>query len=233
MTRLVHALAFGLLAGMLSMPSFAEESVRTSPPASDETLSLAQDQIEEGREFRRVLPVQPTSVPPGQVEVLEFFWYGCPHCYRAEKHINEWLETKPENVVFRRIPATLSRGWALMAHAYYAAEQLNVLETMHDALFAAFHVEPQMLGSEERLAAFFKEKAGVDEAAFRDAFNSPAVSSRVQHADMLARRYRISGVPSMIVNGKFQTDPEQARGYHAMIKTVDTLAAWELQQQDE
>lgn len=233
MTRLVHALAFGLLAGLLSMPSSAEEKAQASADGPGESLASTQDQIEEGREFRRVLPAQPTSVQPGQVEVLEFFWYGCPHCYRAEKHVQDWLATKPENVVFRRVPATLSRGWVSMARAYYAAEQLDVLDTMHDALFAAFHVQPQMLGSEERLAAYFKEKAGVDESAFRNAFNSPAVSSKVQHADLLARRYRVSGVPSMVVNGKFQTDPEQARGYDAMIKTVDILAAWELQQQDE
>lgn len=218
-----------LFAVALLAISFVVSDSASAAPGTSEKRS----EIEEGREFRRVLPAQPTAVPPGKVEVVEFFWYGCPHCFEAEKHIKTWLEQKPDGVVFRRVPATLSRGWGLMAQAYYAAEELDVLDVMHEALFAAFHTERQMLGSEERLAAYFNEKAGVDEETFRKAFRSLAVASRVQRADMLARRYQVKGVPSITVNGKFITDPEQARGHDRMMETVDTLARWELQQQGD
>ncbi|MBW3566362.1 MAG: thiol:disulfide interchange protein DsbA/DsbL [Proteobacteria bacterium] len=224
MIRLLQLLGFALLTFNMAC---AEEE--TPPPETDGEQRV----IEEGRDFSRVLPVQPTSVAPGQVEVLEFFWYGCPHCYRAEAAIEQWRENLPEGVVFRRIPATLSRGWVTMSQAYYTAEVLGVLENMHPAFFAAFHENGTMLASEDQLAAYFKEHAGVEEAAFREAFNSIQVSSRVQRADALSRRYRIGGVPAMTVNGKYITNPEMARGYEKMVDTVELLARWELKAQDD
>lgn len=228
-----------LLALLLSVAAHAAEpeSAPAEPPTAETAPATAPAPepaiIEEGRDFRRVVPAQPTRVAPGKVEVIEFFWYGCPHCYASEKHIEAWLADKPEEVVFVRVPATLSRGWALMAQAYYTAEALGVLHVMHPALFAAFHEQPVMLGSPERLAAYFEEKAGVDTEAFREAFNSIEVASKVHRADQLARQYRVAGVPSMTVNGKYITDPEQAGGYEAMLRTVDTLARFELQSQEQ
>jgi len=225
MTRLLQLLSFVLL--MTFNIACAEEET-PQPAAPDQGRA-----IEEGRDFHRVLPVQPTSTAPGNVEVLEFFWYGCPHCYQAEPHIEKWRQDLPEGVVFRRVPATLNRGWAMMSQAYYAAEMLGVLDTMHAAFFAAFHESNTRLANEDQLAAYFEEKAGVEEAAFREAFNSMQVSSRVQRADMLSRRYRIAGVPTMTVNGKFVTDPELAGSYRKMVDTVDVLAQRERQGQAE
>lgn len=220
MIRLLAILVLGLLPGF----AVAAEDPTTTPDAA------AAGGFEEGREFLRVLPAQATDATPGEVEVLEFFWYGCPHCFAAEEHIDTWLETKPENVVFRRVPATLNRGWVLMARAHYVAEQLGVLDVMHDALFAAFHTERRALADEDALAAYFLEKAGVEDVAFRAAFDSPRVASQVRRADVLARRYAISGVPTMTVNGKFLTDPARANGYAAMVVVADMLARRELQQ---
>ena len=186
-----------------------------------------------GRDYVPLMPAQPTSVAPGEVEVVEFFWYGCPHCYEAEAHIQAWLADKPEHVTFTRVPATLSRGWVLMAQAYYTAEQLDVLDVMHEALFAAFHEDPVMLGSPEQVARYFKEKAGVEEADFAAAFNSPVVASRVQRADLLARRFRINGVPTLAVNGKFVTDPRRAGGYEDMVNVASQLVQWELRPSSE
>lgn len=138
----------------------------------------------------------------------------------------------PEDVVFRRIPATLNQGWVTMSKAYYAAELLDVLDTMHPALFAAFHENGTMLGNEDQLAAYFQEHGGIEEAAFREAFNSMAVASKVQRADVLARRYRVGGVPTMTVNGKYRTDPDQAGGYAELVEVVDVLVQWERQAQE-
>ncbi len=185
------------------------------------------------RDYVPVVPAQPTSAAPGEVEIVEFFWYGCPHCYQAEKHIQAWLAQKPANVKFTRVPATLNRGWVLMAQAYYTAEQLDVLDVMHPALFAAFHEDRVMLDTPESVAQYFKEKAGVEDDAFAQAFNSPTVASHVQRADMLARRYRVNGVPMLAVNGKFVTDPRRTRGYAQMVDVAARLAAQELAAQSE
>ncbi|HEX7029373.1 MAG TPA: thiol:disulfide interchange protein DsbA/DsbL [Gammaproteobacteria bacterium] len=190
-------------------------------------------EFEAGRDYRRVTPAQPTDAAPGQVEVLEFFWYGCPHCYQAERHVDAWLETKPEGVIFTRVPATLNRGWVLMAQAYYTAEELGVLDAMHPALFAAFHETRVPLQVPEQLVGYFQQHAGVDPEDFVKAFNSMTVASKVQRADALARRYAIRGVPTMVVNGKFATNATMTRGYARLLDAVDTLARRELASQEE
>lgn len=221
MSRLLQLTTFALL--MLFNIACAEDQ-----PAEPQREGRI---IEEGRDFVRVVPAQPTASAPGKVEVLEFFWYGCPHCYQAEKHVEEWRKNLPEDVVFRRIPATLNQGWVTMSKAYYAAELLGVLDTMHPALFAAFHKNGTMLANEDQLVTYFKEQAGVEETAFREAFNSMTVSSRVQRADVLSRRHRVGGVPTMTVNGKYKTDPNQAGGYAELVEVVDALVQWERQAQ--
>ncbi|HEX7047685.1 MAG TPA: thiol:disulfide interchange protein DsbA/DsbL [Gammaproteobacteria bacterium] len=199
---------------------------------AEEAPATAQE-FEAGRDYRRVTPAQPTDAAPGQVEVLEFFWYGCPHCYQAEAHVIEWLETKPEGVTFTRVPATLNRGWVLMAQAYYTAEELGVLDVMHPALFAAFHETRVPLQTPEALVGYFQQHADVVPADFVAAFNSPTVASKVQRADALARRYAVRGVPTMTVNGKFATNPTMTRGYARMTEVVDALAKQELASQGE
>lgn len=220
---------------MLQLTTFALLMMFNLACAQDEPDEPATEgrTVEEGRDFMRVVPAQPTSTAPGNVEVLEFFWYGCPHCYQAEKHVREWQQNLPENVVFRRIPATLNQGWVTMAKAYYAAELLDVLDTMHPALFAAFHENGTMLANENQLAAYFKEHAGVEKADFLEAFNSMTVASHVQRADLLSRRYRVAGVPTMTVNGKYMTDPDKAGGYAELVDTVRVLVQWERQAQQE
>lgn len=203
------------------------------PVTAAETGSDAPQEFEAGRDYRRVTPAQPTNVQPGQVEVLEFFWYGCPHCYQAESHVRAWLESKPAGVTFTRVPATVNRGWVLMAQAYYTAEELGVLDVMHPALFAAFHEDPVMLGSPRQVGAYFMDKTDVTEEQFATAFNSPTVASKVQRADALARRYAVRGVPTMTVNGKFATNPTMTDGYARMVKVVDALAKQELAAQEE
>lgn len=209
---------------VVSLPLNAEEQ----PPVADAPVEAVPG-LHAGDDYVPVIPAQPTSVSPDEVEVVEFFWYGCPHCYQAEAHVSTWLESKPDGVVFTRVPATLNRGWGLMAQAYYTAEQLGVLDVMHPALFAAFHEQRVPLDDAAALATYFHDKAGVDETTFMEAFDSMAVASRVQRADILARRFRVRGVPMLAVNGKFTTDPKRAGGYQRMVEVADALAKHELQ----
>lgn len=107
----------------------------------------------EGFEYERVTPAQPVSTE-NKIEVLELFWYGCPHCYRLEPYLHEWLKTKPANVEYVRLPAILRDSWGLHAHAYYTAEALGVLEKIHTALFDAMHKDRKHIESEESIRQF-------------------------------------------------------------------------------
>ena len=184
--------------------------------------------IDAGFEYQLVEPPVPTSTSD-QVEVVEMFWYGCPHCYQFEPRLRKWLETKPANVKFVRIPAIFRPSWQLHAQAYYTAEALNLVEKIHQPFFEAIHKQRLRLNTKESIRNFFAEQ-GVNNAIFDKTFDSFIVKSKVQQALRLSRAYGISGVPSMIVNGKYRTDAKtasinDARGpSHAnMMRVTDSL----------
>lgn len=178
--------------------------------------------FQEGKDYVRVsTPVPPAT--PGKVEVVEMFWYGCPHCYDLEPVTEEWLKRKPENVVFMRVPVAFGATWEPGARAYYAAEALGVLDKLHPALFDAFH-KRRKLSTEDELAAFFAEH-GVDQDAFRKAYKSFQTETQLRRGNQLAQRYGLKGVPAVIVNGKY--DIRSPR----MFEVVDFLIAREISSQ--
>lgn len=183
---------------------------------------------QEGAHYKKVVPAQPTSTGPDKVEVIEFFSYACPHCYEFEPYIGRWLESKPEAAEYVRMPATFNPHYQLLARAFYAAESLGVLEQIHDALFREIHINRNPLNTQEALAAFFNRTAGVPVEDFNNAFNSFSVNTQVQRADVLGRRYRIPGVPALIVNGKYMPDNQAAGGYANLLNMVNFLVAKEL-----
>lgn len=156
----------------------------------------------EGRDYELLLTPVPTATGD-QVEVLELFWYGCPHCYQFEPHVKKWLEEKPEGAEFRRMPAVLGKHWLIHAQAYYAAEALGVLDKVHEEMFKAMHRDKRQLRTEDEMAEFFAEQ-GVAEEQFRKVFKSFGVQTKVQQASARVRAYRITGVPAVIVNGKYR-----------------------------
>jgi thiol:disulfide interchange protein DsbA len=176
--------------------------------------------------YTRLSPTQPTSSSPTSVEVAEMFWYGCPHCFTFDPLLAEWEERKPEYVSFVRIPAVWNPLLQLHARAYYAAEALGKSAEMHEPFFREIHVNGNALDTEEKLAAFFG-RFGVDEATFKSTFDSFAVHTKVQRADELARRYMISSVPSIVVNGKYTTDATMTGSYESLIDLIDELVASE------
>lgn len=181
------------------------------------------ERYQPGTHYRVMTPVQPTSVDPGKVEVLEIFWYGCPHCYTLEPHVREWVENEmPSNAEFVRIPATLNRGWQVHARAYYTAEALGRLDEIHDGLFKALNVDRNPLNTEDLLIRFFASY-GVSEQEFLEAFNSFAVQTKLRRADSLVRRYRITGVPAMVVNGKYVTGADMSGGIPQLFEVVEFL----------
>ncbi len=192
------------------------------------TLALAQVKInpDEVIEYEPVVPPMETSTDAQGVEVVELFWYGCPHCYRLEPYIERWIEHKPDNVAYVRIPAIFPNrpAWENHARAFYAAEALGVVDTIHRPLFDAIHALRRRIDDEDSLAAFFAEQ-GVDEATFRKAYRSFAVDGKVRRAKDLTRRYGIDGVPALVVDGRFRTGPALAGTYARTMPIVDALVA--------
>jgi len=153
-----------------------------------------------GKDFQLITPPQPT--PPGKnVEVIEFFWYGCPHCFHFDPMLEAWRAKKPEYVNFIRIPAVWNPLLQLHARAFYTAEALGKGAEMHSEFFKEIHERHNGLDTEQKLQEFFG-RFGVDAKAFKTAFDSFAVHAKLQRADELNRRYRIGGVPTLIIWGE-------------------------------
>ncbi|WP_172600441.1 thiol:disulfide interchange protein DsbA/DsbL [Sulfurivermis fontis] len=185
--------------------------------------AAAVDGIDEGIEYRRL--GQTLNVGNKQkIEVMEIFWYGCPHCYNLQPLLEHWRARQGDAVAWRRVPAILGEGWAIHARAYYTAEGLGVAERMHAALFDAIHRERRRLNDEKALTAFFAEH-GVEPARFQAAFHSFAVDAKVRQARALTQQLQLDGVPAVVVNGTFLTSPTLTAGRERMMTVLDALVA--------
>lgn len=156
----------------------------------------------QGQDYELLTPAQPTS-SPDKVEVIEFFSYGCPHCYAMQPQIVKWAAQLPANATFVRVPVSFGRReWGQLSRAYYALEATGDLARLDDALFEAIHKENKQLFSEDALASWAGEH-GVDAGEFRAAFESPGVSAHAMRAEQLSREYKVNSVPHVIVDGKY------------------------------
>jgi thiol:disulfide interchange protein DsbA len=178
----------------------------------------------EGVHYKQ-LAQQPTESGE-KIEVLEFFWYGCPHCFVFEPYIAEWKKTKPANVEFTRVPAIFRPDWEVQARAYYALSNMGVIEDMHGKIFAAIHTDKMPLNKLE-LIADFVEKNGVDRKKFIEEYNSFAVDGMVRKAKKKQTEYKIEGVPSVAVAGKYLTSGSMSGSYENLIKILNHLIALE------
>ncbi|HET8699958.1 MAG TPA: thiol:disulfide interchange protein DsbA/DsbL [Gammaproteobacteria bacterium] len=203
-------------------PSPAQSSTEadgTAPPPTTGRFEL-------GANYTRLSPTQPTSSSPDKVEVAEVFWYGCPHCNALEPFMTRWLARKPDYVSFVRIPGVGQPLWKFHARAFYTAEALGKGEEMHAAFFREIHENGNYLETEDKLRDFFA-KFGVSATDFKTTFDSFAVQTKLQRAEELNRRYRVTGVPAIVINGKYFTDVGMAGGQEQLIELIDELAAAE------
>ena len=183
-----------------------------------------------GTHYQRLSPTQPTSSSPDQVEVAEIFWYGCPHCYTFDPYLENWKETLAEDVNFIRIPAVWNNVLQTHAKVYFTAELLDVIDDVHTPIFREIHVNRNMLTETNALVDFFAQY-GVMPDEFNQTFESFAVFTRMQRDDELSRRYRISSVPTVVVNGKYVTNATMAGDYPDLLRLVDELVAMERAEQ--
>lgn len=226
-----------------SQPEMVEESAAEDPAdeAEDKPLILAQADVpaeprewkyEEGKHFVRMVPTQPTIGGADKIEVAEVFWYGCNHCYDFEAYINRWLENKPANVRFVRIPAVWNPLVKLHAQLYYTEEVLVKNGKIADpaqfraAVFAEYHRRGNRMASEPAIQAVF-ERHGVSADDFSKTWNSFEVAQKLRVAQDLARRYSITSVPTMVVNGKYRTGAGEAGGFAQLIQVINELVARE------
>ena len=186
---------------------------------------IAQADFAEGIEYKR-LATPVSTADPKKVEVVELFWYGCPHCYRLEPDMKKWLQNKPAHVDFVRVPAVFRPLWGFHAKVYYTAEVLGVLEQVHEAMFEAMQVQRRKMASVDEVKRLFA-KYGVSSEKFDNAFNSFAVDAKVRRATDLTRRYGIEGVPALVINGKYVTDGVLANGHRGMLEVTDYLISKE------
>jgi thiol:disulfide interchange protein DsbA len=180
-------------------------------------------EYQEGISYQVIVPEQPTSTKD-KIEVLELFWYGCPHCHRFEPFIERWLKDKPDSIEFVRMPAVLRPEWAIHARAFYAAEALGVLDKIHTPLFTAIHAHKRKLDTEDALMAFFAEN-GVSNEDFRKAFKSFSVDAKVRRAEEMGRRYGVNGTPALVINGKYRTDGTICKCSFSEMLTIATYLA--------
>lgn len=159
---------------------------------------------------------------PKRIEATEVFWYGCSHCYKFEPTVAAWHKTLAEDVVFVRSPAVWHPNMALHARAYYTAQVLGVLDTMHLVIFEAMNLKKNALGSEDAIADLFATH-GTNREEFSKVFNSFGVTSAVKQAEARQRSYKIEGTPEMIVNGKYRITGRMGGSYTRMMKVVDHL----------
>ena len=217
-----------------------EESA-AEPEPEEQAIVLAQAETkpqqqnfkyEEGTHYTRFVPAQPTMGGPDQVEVAEFFWFGCPHCFDLEPFMAQFEETKPAGVRIVRVPVSWNRAAALHAKMFYTAEALENTGALKDAdgfrtaAFEEFHQRGNRLLSESSMQTLF-ERFGVSEADFNSAWNSFDVDRKLRLAQDLATRYSIDSVPAIVVNGKYKTGAALAGSNAALFEVIDELIARE------
>jgi protein dithiol oxidoreductase (disulfide-forming) len=231
------------LANAGSGPASAPVAADGSDDAPVGTTSLekiaelpAQHQLPDGKwkpgvNYDPVVPAQPTAAPAGKVEVLEIFWYGCPHCYDLEPYLAAWRKSKPDYIQFERVPVMWGPVHRAHAQLYYTLKQLG-RNDLDQKVFDTLHNEqnPLVGNTPEETFALqlqFAKDMGIDPESFRKAYNSFAVNSDLQRAEVITQRYQVEGVPVIEINGKYTTDVGKAGSHENLIAEINDLAAAE------
>lgn len=228
-----------------AQPELVEESAAEpdETQVEDQPILLARDtesvstasaprvwKFSEGKHYHRLVPTQPTVGGADKIEVAEVFWYGCPHCLTFEPAINGWAENVPANARFIRIPAVWNPLAKLHGRLYYTKEvlarndKLADVKAFHAAVFTEFHRKGNHLTSEDSIQKLF-ERFGVSKDDFFNTWNSFEVDQKVRVANDLVRRYNVTGVPAMVINGKYRSGagPDEAGSIATLLEVIDEL----------
>lgn len=192
------------------------------------TQAMAQQAFNEGVDYKLINPAVKTG-KPDKVLVTELFWYGCPHCFRFEPYVQNWSANLPETVEFEQVPSVISPRWADHARTYYSLKVMGVLEKVHAKFFDEIHLKRKRLDRLDSIAKFVAEQ-GIDEAKFRETYNSFPVDALLRKNLQKEGKYGHNGVPSVIVNGKYLTSGSMTGSNERLIQVIKFLVAEELKQ---
>lgn len=165
----------------------------------------------------------PVSTANGEIEVVEMFWYGCPHCFKLDPHLNKWHKGAANDIKLITMPGILNPAWKLHAKAFYAAEVMGVTDKFHEPLFQTINQQGRKVRNQDALIRFV-ESQGIDGNQFLEAMNSMAVTAKVARAEQLGRQYGVTGVPALMVGGKYRVLGSGVTSYDEMFEVVDFLA---------
>lgn len=194
--------------------------------------AVSAQELVEGQHYEALEEPVETQVDDGQIEVLDVFWYGCPHCYRLQSHVNEWEETLDDDVTMVKMPATMGGDWNTHANAYYAAEELGIAEELHADFFDAIHQDERSMTDSDEIAAFFADY-GVSEDEAKEALKAFNVRSNVNKANSRMRDMRLQGVPALVVDGRYVVTPSSAGSLENMPNIADALVEKVREERDE
>jgi thiol:disulfide interchange protein DsbA len=185
--------------------------------------TVAQAQApKEGSDYLVLEKRAPVEAPAGKVEVVEFFWYSCPHCNRFEPALEEWIKKAPKDVVVRRVPIAFRPDFEPQQRLYYVLEAMNKVQELHKKVFAAIHAEKQLLNTPDLIAAWV-EKQGINKAKFLELYNSFSIATKARKATQLQEAYKIDGVPALGVAGRFYTSGSIAKTMERALVVTDHL----------
>lgn len=185
------------------------------------TSLMANPQV--GEEFKQTPQAIPTD-NPAKIEVLELFWYGCPHCYHLEAPLSAWVKKLPADVYFKRVPGIPRPDWAPMGKAYYTLEALNLVDKLHVPLFDAIHKQKTLNPTDEKAAIdWITAKSGLDRKKVADTFNSFSVNTKIMRAMQIFRASGATGVPGLLIDGKYLTSSTMAGGNDEVLKVADYI----------
>jgi thiol:disulfide interchange protein DsbA len=182
----------------------------------------ASAQVEPGREYQRLDPPR-AALADGRIEVIEFFYYGCPVCYETEPFLTRWLKDAPDYVAIRRVPALSSEAWEPLAKLYYTLEALGQVERLHWPVYDTIHFEDLRL-SDEKVMIDWAARNGIEREGFGRAYGSAEVASKVRDARELLKSYGVGAVPTFIIDGRFLTSARLAGGTQQVVQVLDRLA---------
>lgn len=207
--------AFALL---VAGTSVAQQPVPASPLSAIQQ-PAPQHPVRADIDYRVITP-QPTATKG--IEVIDFFWYGCPHCYNLQPALERWISRKPADVTLRRIPVVLRDSWAPHARIYYTLEALGEVERLHQRVYYSYHVE-ELAMSKPEVMSDWAVRNGISRERWDEAYNSAAVQRKVEEAARLSRAYSVAGTPSLVVNGRYLTSSSMSESMNALIVILDGL----------
>ncbi len=188
------------------------------------TPAWAQNAFKSGKDYLTLDKPVATEAGNGKIEVIEFFWYSCPHCNAFEPAFERWVKAAPKDVVVRRVHVAFRPDFEPQQRLYYTLEAMNLLETVHPKVFQAIHVDKLPLNTEALIMSWI-EKQGVDKAKFGEIYKSFGVATKVRRAVQLQNEFRIEGVPSLGVNGRYYIDGSLAGSMDRALKVTEALIA--------